>query len=149
MPTFRAVLSAYLATDACPMVIKARLYELLRLLCLKGSDQGLSKTVRQILPAVEHIEKHPELNTSVSELAAMCYLSESQLRRRFMASYGQPPIAYRNSLRCRIACELLTSTELPVAEIAERVGFGNVSDFYRMFRKLHGIAPYEYKKSKA
>ena len=97
----------------------------------------------------EFISLHYSESHSASELAAMCYLSESQLRRRFIASYGQPPIAYRNSLRCRIACELLTSTELPVAEVAERVGFGNVSDFYRMFRKAYGVAPYEYKKSKA
>jgi AraC-like DNA-binding protein len=110
---------------------------------IKPKPHGAEERVAEFI-SLHYAEAH-----SASELAAMCYLSESQLRRRFMASYGQPPIAYRNSLRCRIACELLTSTELPVAEIAERVGFGNVSDFYRMFRKLHGIAPYEYKKSKA
>jgi AraC-like DNA-binding protein len=57
-----------------------------------------------------------------------------------------PPIAYRNRVRCRIAAELLTKSTLSIAEIADRVGFGSTSDFYRAFRTFYAVSPSEYRK---
>lgn len=83
--------------------------------------------------------------TSSSELAEMCFLSESQLRRRFLKEYGMPPIAYRNKIRCTIAGDLLLRTSFSVAEISDRVGYNTVSDFYRAFKKSYGISPTSYR----
>ena len=93
----------------------------------------------------EFISLHYAEDQSTPELAAMCYLSESQLRRRFVRAYGMPPIAYRNALRCRIACELLSTTALTVAEIGERVGFKSTSDLYRSFKKIYSVPPQRYR----
>jgi AraC-like DNA-binding protein len=80
-------------------------------------------------------------------LAQKCHLSESQLRRRFVKTYGMPPIAYRNLLRCRIGAELLTGTDIPVSQISCRVGFQSSSDFYRAFIKIYGCSPLHYRVS--
>ena len=141
LQAFRGVLSAYLATDACPMRIKARLYELLRLLCLRENDRGLSKAARQIFPAVDHIEKHPEQNTSVSELATMCFLSESYFRVQFRGCLGCSPTDYRNRLRVEKAQELLDSSLWTTELIAEKLGFCDTSHFYRVYKKIMGSTP--------
>ena len=141
LQAFRGVLSAYLATDACPMTVKARMYELLKLLCIKENDGGLSKAARQILPAVEHIEKYPELNTSVTELAAMCFLSESYFRVQFREHLGCSPTDYRNRLRVEKAQELLDSSLWTTELIAEKLGFCDTSHFYRVYKKIMGTTP--------
>jgi AraC-like DNA-binding protein len=96
----------------------------------------------------EHISLHYNESETVRELAALCYLSESQLRRRFISVYGVPPIAYRNSLRCKIAAELLTRTRLPISEISERIGYTSTSDFYRAFKKMYNASPSTYRAQK-
>ena len=99
--------------------------------------------------AVTMICEYLSLNYSNSdtaqELAKKCHLSESQLRRRFLAVHGIPPITYRNLLRCKIAAELLSRTRIPISEIAERIGYTAPSDFYRAFRKIYGISPSSYR----
>ena len=82
---------------------------------------------------------------TTAELAMLCHLSESQLRRRFIKAYGIPPIAYKNLLRCKIAAVLLRRTQLSVSEISARVGYQDTSDFYRAFRKSYGCSPSAYR----
>ena len=94
----------------------------------------------------EYIYIHYNESQTVGELAALCHLSESQLRRRFVAEYGVTPIAYRSALRCRVGAELLLRTGLTVAEIAERVGYGSGADLYRAFSEKFGVSPSEYRK---
>ena len=101
----------------------------------KGAEQQVAEFI-----SLHYAEEH-----SAKELAAMCYLSESQLRRRFVCAYGMPPIAYRNALRCRIAEELLSTTSLTVAEISTRVGFKCTSDLYRSFYRLYSVSPRKYR----
>lgn len=96
----------------------------------------------------EFLSLHYRDEHTSAELAALFHLSESQLRRRFVAEYGLPPIAYRTVLRCKIAAELLVRSELSVAQIAERVGYASASDFYRSFRKARGISPSQYREQK-
>ena len=89
----------------------------------------------------EYISLHYREPISNRTLAELSHLSESQLRRRFLASYGQPPHAFLNRLRCRIGSEMLGYTSRTVEDIAEAVGYGSASDFYRHFKALFGISP--------
>ena len=96
----------------------------------------------------EYIALHYSDSFTSSDLASLCHLSESQLRRRFVAAYGNSPMAYRNSLRCRIAAELISRTELSIFEISSRVGYATTSDFFRAFVKYKGFSPSEYRRRK-
>jgi AraC-like DNA-binding protein len=95
----------------------------------------------------EFLSVHYRENTSAADLAALFHLSESQMRRKFVKAYGRPPIAYRNSLRCKIADELLLHTNLSISEIAERIGYSTPADFYRSFLKIHGVTPSDRRRN--
>ena len=101
-----------------------------------------------VLRVAEFLALNYNGSHSMRDLASSCFISESQLRRRFCAEYGMPPIAYRNRLRCNIASELLIKTSLSVYDISERVGYSAVSDFYRIFKKNFGVSPSEYRKTR-
>ncbi|MBQ8508605.1 MAG: helix-turn-helix domain-containing protein [Clostridia bacterium] len=90
--------------------------------------------------AVSHLSLHYAENITAAELAARCYISESQLRRRFNDVYGMPPFEYLHRLRCQIGAQLLERTQLSAADIARRVGYDS-GDFYRHFRRIYGVAP--------
>ena len=86
-------------------------------------------------------------NISAQTLCGICFLSESQLRRRFKASYGTSPMQYLKDLRCTIGAKLLLQTDFSVSDISAKVGYADMSVFYRHFVKKFGISPTEYKKS--
>lgn len=93
----------------------------------------------------EYLSLHYDRSDTARELSNKCHLSESQLRRRFLAIYGMPPIAYRNFLRCKIAAELLIRSPMPVSEIAEQIGYTTASDLYKAFKKIYGVSPAAYR----
>lgn len=121
---------------------------------LLEADSLFSLSAEKAAPAIpqdmralaEHLSLHYNEEETAAALAAAWHLSESQLRRRFAAAYGKPPIAFRNALRVEIAAELLVHTELSVADVADRVGYSSPSDLYRAFRAAHGMSPLSYRR---
>ncbi len=70
-------------------------------------------------------------------------------REGFRRDMGQSILGYLNEQRLNHAVSLLTTTDLPVAVIAENAGFADPSYFARFFRKSAGLTPSEYRKEKA
>ena len=66
---------------------------------------------------------------TLAELAARFHLSQSSLKICFKALYGVPVASYLRGLRMDTAANLLRSSDLPVAEIAHRVGYEDPSRF--------------------
>lgn len=99
-----------------------------------------------VTSVAEYISLHYSEKLTSADLASLCHLSESQLRRNFSMAYGMPPMAYRNELRMRIAEELLSETDMQVSAIADRLGYDCASDFCRAFKRLRGLSPTEYKR---
>jgi AraC-like DNA-binding protein len=79
-------------------------------------------------------------------LARSLGLSYRTFRRAFVAHAGLPPEAYR--IRCRIAQaqELLRASALPIAAIAERLGYRDGADFARQFARVTGRSPRAYRR---
>ena len=120
--------------------------------CDELSDADLfgkseEKKNSEISCVAEYISLHFSESHSVSYLASLCHLSESQLRRRFKAEYGMAPAAYRSLLRLRVGQELLIRTSLTVSEISDRLGYTSCSDFYRAFVSQFGTSPSEFRKN--
>ena len=77
----------------------------------------------------------------LTELAGRARLSISRYAELFKQIYGQPPMAYLTGQRINLAVDLLSSTELPIGTIAERVGYDDPLYFSRVFRKTMGVCP--------
>ena len=86
------------------------------------------------------------LQHTVQEFAERYGISESSIKNYFRGVYGQSISQYTRHLRMMRAAELLTSTVLPVSEIAAQVGYENQSKFSAKFRKKFGVSPLEYRR---
>jgi len=92
---------------------------------------------------------HARLSEDISldDLAAEARLSPFHFARMFKQSVGVPPRAYLTQLRIERACELLASTDLPVTEIAQEVGYSSNQVLARVFAKHHRMSPTEYRRA--
>ena len=101
----------------------------------------------EIAPAINSVERSPQGNLTVVELAELCRLSETRFRQLFKSyTGGMNPIEYRNSLRIRKAKEILGANEYHSLEsIAELLGFYDSPYFIRTFTKFTGMTPTQYR----
>jgi len=84
----------------------------------------------------------------VANIASLLGLSTSQILRKVKAKTGKTVNQYIRELRLTKASKLIKETDLTIAEIAYKVGFGSASYFNKVFRKYYGITPGEYKTQK-
>lgn len=140
IPLFKELLAEYLSAEASPIMLKARLYELLSAMS-KIRKEAHESEERKILPAINYIKNHLDENVSIAQLASLCFLSESYFRSRFREITGSSPTEYRNRLRVEKASELLKSSLWTVDLIAETLGFCDTSHFYRVYKKISGKTP--------
>ncbi|HYF50293.1 MAG TPA: helix-turn-helix transcriptional regulator [Planctomycetota bacterium] len=83
-------------------------------------------------------------DVSLAMIAARIGFSSDYLASVFRAELGVTPVEYRTRVRLRLARELLTSTLLPIAEIARQSGFPDPKYFSRAFRAEFGSSPRHY-----
>ncbi|MFF2196987.1 GlxA family transcriptional regulator [Streptomyces sp. NPDC058157] len=83
----------------------------------------------------------------VEELARRALMSKRSFARRFTAATGTTPHAWLRGLRLSGAEELLETTDLPVEEIARRVGYGSAAVLREQFVRRRGIPPRSYRRS--
>jgi LacI family transcriptional regulator len=74
-------------------------------------------------------------------------MARRSLERRFLAMVGRTPAEEIRRIRIERVRQLLDSTELPVATIAEACGFNYVEHMIPLFRKHHGCTPSGYRRS--
>jgi AraC family transcriptional regulator len=88
-------------------------------------------------------------NISLAELGELVGLSPHHFSLVFKNTFGTTPHQYLLMQRVEKAKRLLASGEQSIGEAALEVGFANQSHFTRMFRRLSGETPREYRQSRA
>lgn len=123
--------------------LKQVLYEIFDVLSSHSRIAKVSDSrYEKIAPGVEMLKQNLRENIPAEELARACNMSVSAFRKLFVACCGEPPVQYRNRLRIQHARLLLQSEDgMSVEEIAESVGFPNVSFFCRQYKKFTGQRP--------
>lgn len=108
---------------------------------------SFSPTRAEIQTAMKYIQQNYADAISLSELAAKVGLSDGHFCRSFKNFTGITPFAYLNKIRIIKSCELLSQTNKKITDIAILCGFNNISYFNRVFYRVMGVPPSEYRKS--
>lgn len=118
-------------------------------------DGGQAQFVAAPLPACTDDSMAPVLawmldhlaeELSVERIAAHAHMSPRTFARRFRDTTGTTPAAWLNRRRLERARELLEATDLPVEEVARRVGFGSAGVLRHHFAAL-GTTPNAYRRT--
>ena len=100
--------------------------------------------------AVTYINKnYQRSDLSLSEIAEAVSLSQSYFSSQFKTKIGTSYIKYLTSIRIDAAKKLLLTSDHSVASIAQMVGYPNVTNFYRHFRRDTKMTPAVYREKKA
>lgn len=86
---------------------------------------------------------------AVAEAARAAGLSPSRLAHLFRAQTGLTPMQFLDQQRMQRACQLLTSTPLPIKEIAIQAGYPDIYHFSQRFKKLVGQSPRTYRQGRS
>jgi len=96
--------------------------------------------------AVVWLNQHHDALPSLDELIARTCRCSEHVTRQFTQWLGLSPARYIARLRVDRAAELLSTTNYPVQEICDTVGFNNESYFYRLFASHKGMTPLEWRR---
>jgi AraC-like DNA-binding protein len=107
---------------------------------------GLSDFGRRTV--IDFVRSRIGEDISLADMATVTGLSIPRFSHTFKNSMGQSPHQFVLQQRVRYSKELLVSVDLRVIDIALDCGFKTQQHFARIFRKMCGLSPTEYKRSK-
>src|SRR5215468_6444330 len=108
---------------------------------------GLPPCVRRRVH--DYIAAHLDQKITNDTLAQIAGLSNAHFYAVFKQTEGMSPHCYVLQYRVRRIQQLLASTEMSLAEIADAVGFSNQSHCIESFRKIVGVTPGDYRRTVA
>ncbi|WP_291943691.1 AraC family transcriptional regulator [Chitinophaga sp.] len=113
------------------------------------ADHNTSPQHSSVDESIEFMRQHIDTMLSLQEMAAAVNLSQSHFSAVFKAGTGFSPIEYFNQLKIQEACQYLLFTSLRIKEIAGRLGMEDPYYFSRLFTKIMGLSPNQYRERKA
>jgi len=112
------------------------------------ADVSLDKEPRRVTDlARQYIDYRYMNELSLDAIGDMLHVNPSYLSRTFKNTYGIRISDYIQTIRIEQAKKLLAFTKVPIAHISFNVGFTDPNYFSRVFHKLTGKTPMEYRKS--
>jgi transcriptional regulator GlxA family with amidase domain len=99
-----------------------------------------------ILRMQHWLQGHATNIPSVKEMAQLSGLEERTFLRRFQKATGHKPTEYCQRLRVGKARELLEFTNKPIEQIAWATGYGDPGSFRKVFQRVVGLSPGEYRR---
>lgn len=123
--------------------------EMLAALNEESDSQSNPGKSRGIVMQLQHyiLTRYREPIT-VADLAAHVDLTPNYTSSLFKQATGMTLTDYIQQIRISAACDLLTNSQMNIAEISEFLGFCEPSYFNKVFRKVRGISPSAYVKEK-
>ena len=118
---------------------------MVRKYCILVQNYSRRAYSQLVQTCMNNIDFYYNTELSLSWLAGQCSVSESHLSTVFRKETNMTVTDYINKTRIRQALILLNTTSLPVGEIASRCGFFDANYFSRVFRKLQGQSPKQYR----
>ena len=100
-----------------------------------------------IIPALLYLENNSTAPCSIEQLANLCFLSPSRFFYLFKKEVGCTPITYKNQILIqKVSQDLLLHKDTSIENIAQEYGFNSPVYFRRLFKKLVGKSPSQFRK---
>lgn len=110
-------------------------------------DQNLSTfTDDRLKKVLSYIAYHYTEELTLSKMASFVSMNESAFSRYFKEKTGKSFIDYILDLRIGYACKLLISSSFDISQIGLECGFNSICHFNKIFKRITGLTPTEYKK---
>jgi two-component system response regulator YesN len=94
----------------------------------------------------EYAQQHPQEELGREQLASYVFLNPAYLSRLFRKETGQSLTEYVLEVKIGYARRLLEESNLKVGAVAEAIGYTHFSYFAKLFKKMTGMSPHEYRK---
>ncbi len=160
-------LSKELASELAPQMLDMtkltgamriiKLLTFLEKIAVNGDWEYLSPPIEKSSPKenyerlnsiVAYILKNYSQQISLDDIAREAHLSPSAFCRFFKKRTRKSFVEYLNEFRVGMACKMLMEGNDPVSQICYQVGFNNLTNFNRQFRRVMGMTPMGYRKIK-
>jgi AraC-like DNA-binding protein len=124
---------------------EAKTLELIALMTDELVDAGETKVSAHEIERLERVRRslieHLDAPPTLARLARQAGFNETKLKGKFRALFGTSVFAYLRQVRMEEARRLLSTRQLNVTEVAQRVGYSNPSKFAAAFRRHYGMSP--------
>lgn len=130
-------------TDICDRM--SVYYQIVKQLLLVAKPKKLACS-EDMLRVVNYMYKKYKTPLSISDLAQIAHMSESNFYARFKKQFGMSPISYLNHYRLTLASDMLRQSDATVGEISESVGFTDKLYFSRLFKRSFALSPKQYRE---
>lgn len=107
------------------------------------------KPNKHVTNVIRFMYQHLQENLTLEEVAGEFDFSKSYLHAIFQKYTQHAPMEFYIQLKIKEACKLLRSTDLYIYEIGTRLGYKDQYYFSRIFKKVTGVSPKEYRESGA
>ena len=98
--------------------------------------------------AIHYMKENVERKITLAEIAAHIGYSPSHFSLLFQQQTGHSPISYFNLLKVQQACQLLDFTDMKINQVCFKIGIDDTYYFSRLFTKIMGLSPRDYRKTK-
>ena len=99
----------------------------------------------KVVAVKQYIDENFSKHITLDELSSLFFMNKTYLSEMFKEQYGVPVNDYLISVRTTEAKKLLRFTAMTMEEIAEAIGVNGAAYFSRMFKKVEGCSPSEYR----
>ena len=112
---------------------------------MKHAEKITDNTDERVFKVCVYLKEHISNRVTLDELANVACVTKSHLGRLFRSAFDMSPIQY--AIRCKIqfAQGLLLTTDMSVKSVSEKIGIDDVSYFIRLFKKIIGFTPLDYR----
>jgi two-component system response regulator YesN len=109
-------------------------------------DARCVKNMQVVNSAVDYIRTYYQRRLTLEEIAQQVYVSPSYLSRLFKKEIGCTVIELLTKVRVEEAKKVFHDPKYTVRQVAAEIGFEDANYFSKVFRRIEGITPSEYKQ---